>query len=255
MQEMKSCTSAHWLTLTYNDKHVPVSPNGFMTLSKRHVQLFFKRLRRSMPVGHKPIKYYAVGEYGSQFKRPHYHVVILNADSDLFYDAWRDNLGFYLGDLYCADVTPASIAYTCGYMNKIKTVGKFSRDDRVKEFSLMSKGMGLSYLTPAIVNYHLVDPSRNFVTFDGGRRSSLPRYFRTRIFGTEKTGFTTGCVAIARLNQSFYIEDVQATKHALALNEHIAAYGNADGFVRAQAEGRRAAVVNFHYKHSKRKDL
>ena len=31
-----------------------------------------------------PLKYYAVGEYGGQTKRPHYHIVIFNADLSHF---------------------------------------------------------------------------------------------------------------------------------------------------------------------------
>lgn len=56
---------ASFLTLTYNDENLP--PDG--SLVKADLQKFFKRLRKDLA---NPIKYYACGEYGDRFKRPHY---------------------------------------------------------------------------------------------------------------------------------------------------------------------------------------
>ena len=66
MQHEKDAMSAQFITLTYDTSTVPITRNGYMSLDKRDLQLFFKRLRKSqgkdstgasMP----PIKYYAVG--------------------------------------------------------------------------------------------------------------------------------------------------------------------------------------------------
>jgi len=59
-----------------------------MTLKKTDIQKFFKRLRKCHGKKHKSIKYYAVGEYGGQTLRPHYHIVIFNADINYFERAW-----------------------------------------------------------------------------------------------------------------------------------------------------------------------
>lgn len=63
-----------FVTLTYAPEYLP--PNG--SLEKRDIQLFLKRLRKSLRTR---IRYLAVGEYGSRRDRPHYHLVIFGADS------------------------------------------------------------------------------------------------------------------------------------------------------------------------------
>lgn len=63
-----------FLTLTYNDCHLP--PDG--GLKKGHFQDFIKRLRRSL--GRKKISYFHCGEYGADLGRPHYHALIFGHD-------------------------------------------------------------------------------------------------------------------------------------------------------------------------------
>lgn len=59
-----------FVTLTY--EHVPYGG----TLVKRHLQLFMKRLRRRNR--YRKIRFFAVGEYGEETLRPHYHVLLFN---------------------------------------------------------------------------------------------------------------------------------------------------------------------------------
>jgi hypothetical protein len=59
-----------FITLTYNDKHLPKD----YSLNHRHFQLFLKRLRKN--IAPKRIRFYMAGEYGSKFGRPHYHAAI-----------------------------------------------------------------------------------------------------------------------------------------------------------------------------------
>lgn len=82
-EEFKNKSSL-FLTLTYNDEHLPM----YGTLVKEHIQEFFKRLR--WHIGRDKLRYYVVGEYGSQcpdheiincpvcgpLQRPHYHAII-----------------------------------------------------------------------------------------------------------------------------------------------------------------------------------
>lgn len=63
-----------FITLTYDDDHNPI------VLQKKHMQLFIKRLRKS--IGDKKIKYFAAGEYGDKKLRPHYHIIIFGHDFD-----------------------------------------------------------------------------------------------------------------------------------------------------------------------------
>lgn len=59
-----------FLTLTYDDAHLPNDGS----LHKDHLQKFWKRLRKSL--GDVKIRYFACGEYGTQFSRPHYHACV-----------------------------------------------------------------------------------------------------------------------------------------------------------------------------------
>ena len=115
----KECSVAEvscFITLTYNDEHLPVTdwrdttdPSKILefgsgnqpepTLFPRDVQLFIKRLRRWLTyVPSKPrsdvvrdhvdrIRYFAVGEYGGKTHRPHYHILVFGwkpSDMELF---------------------------------------------------------------------------------------------------------------------------------------------------------------------------
>lgn len=64
-----------FLTLTYKPSKLPMDG-----LQVRDVQLFLKRFRiRLERMGYsRSFRYVAVGEYGSKFKRPHYHLIIWN---------------------------------------------------------------------------------------------------------------------------------------------------------------------------------
>jgi len=174
MEEEKVSSSAFFVTLTYDTKYVPITPNGYMSLRKKDVQDFMKRLRKRES---NKLRYYLAGEYGENFSRPHYHMIIFNlSDIDNLEKAWT------VGYIHIGNVTGASVAYTAKYIDKDKRIPLHGRDDRVPEFSLMSKGLGCSYLTPAIVNYHKADLTRCFVKTLDGHAVALPRLFRNRIY-------------------------------------------------------------------------
>jgi len=187
MQEGKTATSAHFLTLTYDDKRVskeglsilPRTANGFATLKKRDLQLFFKRLRQGQPISDqaKPIKYYAVGEYGSKTMRPHYHIILFNAVLSTIDPAWQN------GAIHYGDVTGASIGYTLKYMSKPPRIPVHRNDDRVREFALMSKGLGIGYMSSEMMHWHHADlENRMYVNLLDGKKASMPRYYKEKIY-------------------------------------------------------------------------
>lgn len=162
MQEDKHSDSSYFITLTYDTKTVPITKGGFMALCKRDVQLFFKRLRKShdtdthsMGTG---IRYYVCGEYGGKSYRPHYHMLLFNANLKLMFDT-SDLLVLKHSDydgqtpVRCIQwdkgmvtvgmVNHASVGYTLKYMCKPKRIPLHRNDDRLPEFSLMSKNLGL----------------------------------------------------------------------------------------------------------------
>lgn len=61
-----------FITLTYDDKHIPADHG----LDKKHWQKFAKRLRKK----HGPFRYMHCGEYGEEKARPHYHALLFGID-------------------------------------------------------------------------------------------------------------------------------------------------------------------------------
>lgn len=182
MQEDKVSTSSYFITLTYDTRTVPITRNGFMSLNKRDVQLFYKRLRKAH-VGRgddnnaKPIKYYTVGEYGETSNRPHYHAILFNADVSLIQDAWQN------GHVQYGTVTGASVGYCLKYMSKRRKIPMHKNDDRVPEFGLMSKGLGLSYMTDKMMRWHLANlDSRVYCNLEDGKKIAMPRYYKDKLF-------------------------------------------------------------------------
>jgi hypothetical protein len=184
IKEGERSETAHFVTLTYDTKYVPLTKNGFMTLNKRDIQTFMKRLRKNSD---KKLKYYVCGEYGSKRDRPHYHLIIFNADVEKIERAWsqyKAGLGYVsFGSIYVGEVNEASIGYTLKYMQKLGKIPKHKNDDRLKEFSLMSKGLGQNYISNAMIKWHKNDLlNRMYVPMVEGKKIAMPRYFKDKIY-------------------------------------------------------------------------
>jgi len=202
LQEQDCHKTAHFVTLTYNTAQVPVSPNGWMTLCKSDVPKYMKRLRKSLPGV--TIKYYAAGEYGSTNLRPHYHIILFGVpDVKYIEDSWSID-GVPLGVTHVGDVSGDSIAYCMKYIDKSNPNGLFKgwipyvgRDDRVREFALMSKGLGSSYVTDQVKRYHHQDYGRLFLTHRDGMKIAMPKYYRKLIYDADDGGYQLSIIQAA----------------------------------------------------------
>lgn len=187
-QEQKRSFSSAFLTLTYDNKYLPISENGFPTLDKKHHQLFIKRLRKTIKTHFNeealaPIKYYSCGEYGTKTLRPHYHSVMFNLPQSFIENPDLVTRDWQLGNTMVAICNTATIGYVTKYINKtIFTEGTLSdQDDRQKEFSLMSKGLGENYLTEPRYGYYkkLLTP---YLVIENGEKRSMPRYYKDKLY-------------------------------------------------------------------------
>lgn len=181
MQEEKNSLSAQFITLTYATEHVPCIWNDeyvLLNLYPNDLTLFFKRLRKAHPKGSRSIKYYAVGEYGGTTSRPHYHILLFNAQRELIQDAWN------MGQVYYGTVEGASIGYCLKYMSKNKKKQKQWLAHRTAEFSRMSKGLGISYLEDAIMcNWHIADMvNRMYCVTEQNVKIAMPRYYKELLY-------------------------------------------------------------------------
>lgn len=171
--------SALFVTLTYDTKYVPITKKGYLTLCKDDVQRFFKRLRK---LTNEKIKYFIVGEYGTQKMRPHYHIILFNANREMIARAWAKD-GRELGSIFIGDVSEASIGYTLKYMQKPGKIPIHQNDDRQKEFQLMSKGLGKSYLTQKMIKWHKDDlEQRMYIPMKDGKKIAMPRYYKDKMY-------------------------------------------------------------------------
>lgn len=187
MFELQYHDYAWFVTLTYNDQHVPKhyysDPHTgealpIMSLERRDLQLFFKRLRRAFPQHN--IRYYACGEYGPSTWRPHYHMILygLPLDDLQIYSqrsdgqvtawtspslqaAWSERpFGNYsplldaIGDVHVGLVTWSSCSYTARYVIK-KQLGSDGRDF-YQTYNLQPPFTAMS-LRPAIGKQYLQD--------------------------------------------------------------------------------------------------
>lgn len=189
LQEELISSSSYFVTLTYEDRHLPRTKSNYATLDKTDFQKFMKRLRK---INTRKIRYYAVGEYGTKHWRPHYHAIMFNIDDiDYLQKAWQavepnTDIKSQIGDIHVGNVTSNSIAYTAKYIDKEKKVPTHKRDDRQREFSLMSNGLGANYLTPQIIKWHKADLKRMYCVLPDGIKVAMPKYYRDRIFSQEE---------------------------------------------------------------------
>lgn len=175
--EHKYSKSADWVTLTYNEKNYP--ENG--KISKRDIQLFFKVLRKKSET---KIKYFAVGEYGENTKRPHYHIVIFNVSGNSNERFKAIDSSWDKGFIKIGDVSIKSIKYTLKYM--LKSFKEESSE--LKPFRLMSKSIGIGYVDN-LKDWHKNDITRNFIVVENGAKNRLPRYLRDKIYTKREKEF------------------------------------------------------------------
>lgn len=248
-QESKIHSRQFFVTLTYSPEECPISPNGFMNLNKKHVQDFFKRLRKNTAAH---IRYYMCGEYGTKYRRPHYHLIIFSddrcADTDIV-SAWiNPATGYLFGGVHFGDVESASIQYTVQYYDKGDWYPAHKRDDREPEFSLMSKKLGLNFLNEDTAKYIISRPDKQYL-YDGGIRLAIPRYYKRRLFEY------VGTQSIVELHPSFviHVSDMadERRKRNLITKSIQDEKEQPDPADRTVHEDRAAAIRN--YRASKRK--
>lgn len=120
--------SASFVTLTYDDEHLPRNEKGFITLNRKHLQNWIKNIRRQMEYHNEkiPFKVLYCGEYGDGSHsttstgvstcRPHYHIVFLGLGTQRVRKYTRKLWKFGLCDI--GELSAGGIRYLCKYMTK-----------------------------------------------------------------------------------------------------------------------------------------
>lgn len=155
---------ASFLTLTYDDAHLPID----WSVSSRPIKLFMKSLRKTTA---RKLRYFMVAEYGETTLRPHYHMALFGEDfasdrehhrttdrGDRLYTSDRLSGLWKRGHALIGDLNATSAAYIARYCTK-KITGDaaayhYRRIDPLTgevfetrpEFSTQSKGIGKKWI-------------------------------------------------------------------------------------------------------------
>lgn len=162
--------SSHFVTLTYDDLHVPQDGS----VCPRELRLFLKRLRERVRDDGVEIRYYAVGEYGDLTQRPHYHLALfgladlphvnagdahvwgLPACSCVLCCSWTK------GSVDRGDLTAQSAAYIVSYVAKGLTKEDHPElGNRYREFARMSRKPGIGAHAVPVIAKALSDDRRS----------------------------------------------------------------------------------------------
>jgi hypothetical protein len=136
MLEQSVSPISSFVSLNYPPSELP--EDGSLKLS--HLQQYIKRLRYYLD---KKITYFAVGEYGLEKMRPHYHLAVFGAgvrNEQEFKKAWYEPEVKYVATVDVGELNIKSAKYICGY-----TVEKLANKDKRlfgkrKEFMTCSRG-------------------------------------------------------------------------------------------------------------------
>ena len=181
--ELTSWSSASFVTLTYDDEHLPTN----RSLIKEDLQKYFKRLRYYLSEKYGKdyrIKYFACGEYGDKLQRPHYHAIIFGVgpvtDREIIQKSWNKCKWQFLSSSSIGNVTDDSIQYVSGYIQK-KQLGKANTEKYEKmgllpPFQICSQGLGLQFLMS-----HADLFREQGCIKDKGKNIPLPRYYKKKL--------------------------------------------------------------------------
>lgn len=200
MLEQSLHSDSVFLTLTYTDEKLPRTSTNLPTLDPKHLKDWLKRLRDR--ISPSKVRFFAVGEYGDETFRPHYHVALFGYPAcsygnsrytrtrqrccdhcDLIRDTWGR------GAIFAGDLSVNSAQYIVGYVAKKLTDKSDPRlNGRHPEFARMSlkPGIGRDFMDE-VASVLLGPGGGNFADdvpthlAHGTRKFPLGRYLRRRL--------------------------------------------------------------------------
>lgn len=199
MAEKRNSFSSYFVTLTYDEKHLPRTDTG-CSINKDDHKKFINELKeleseerlserqkisqeendrkqRLVPEIGK-LKYYGVYEYGDQTQRSHAHYILFNVrDINNIIAAW--GMGRVEID---PDVNQNNIDYVLKYMVKLH---KGENENRQKEVSYCSKGIGTAAADEHFISYLRRDSTTQIVNARN-HKIPIPRYYKKKYLSDEE---------------------------------------------------------------------
>lgn len=185
-----------FVTLTYDDdsvKHLvrqDALGRPILSLCRDDYRNFIKRLRSKIHYNNlyktgyvdKTFKYLVVGEYGGQFKRPHFHVLFFGLDyahcDKLIQDCWQH------GITDCGQIKQGGIRYVLKYLDKqihsedAKIAYDYNNIERPFSFHSINLGVGL-YKD----NIDFIKNNNYCYKTKHNKLRPIPAYYRNKLFG------------------------------------------------------------------------
>lgn len=132
-QEASMHKNNTWVTLTYRNSSLPPDSSLWRPDLKYFIEDLRKKYVPKNPKEHEKITYFACGEYGEQYGRPHYHICLFNFKfPDQYFHKYnkKTKVSYFRspslerlwpnGFSDCSELTAAAAAYTARYCLKKK---------------------------------------------------------------------------------------------------------------------------------------
>lgn len=233
MHEASLWDASSFVTLTYDDEHLPVQGQ----LVYKHFQLFMRRLRKAR--ADRKVRFFMCGEYGEKFQRPHFHACLFNVefpDRELFSTAGGNRLytSAELSRLWTdgfasvGELSFDSAAYVARYCMK-KVNGKLA-DDHYRRTDLITGEMvemepefSHMSLKPGIAGEWFDRYWKDVVVRDevhvNGTRAKPPRFYDKRLLVIDADKFDE--IAYERYLKSVEFQD-DTSPERLRVREEVA---------------------------------
>ena len=182
--------SCYFVTLTYapeNLRYKSDKETGEMydvpSVCTTDPGLFMRKLRKCLG---KRIRYFACGEYGKQFDRPHIHIMLF-----LDFDIRAEDLRPYVEKSWKFGIVKGIYPFS---VRLSEYIAKYSMKQFGDDYTKKEKPFARMSLKPAIGSVYLSDKikqfhrnSKSFVCHDNtGTPFALPKYYKERIFSKEE---------------------------------------------------------------------
>lgn len=225
MHEAKLYDQNSFLTLTYDDAHLPED----RSLRYSDFQKFMRALRKHAK--DRKIRFYMSGEYGGETGRPHYHAIVFNWDfPDKLYFKKSREFRIYTskllselwphGNHWIGSVTFESAAYVARYCLE-KITGDLAEQHyqgRTPEFNKSSNRPGIG--APWLSRF-MTDVYPNGMVVVNGKLAKAPRYY-DKLFKRGATLQEKDDLEYKRFEMSQITHPEDNTDERLAVREQVA---------------------------------
>lgn len=139
-----SCYSTSaFVTFTYNDDNLRFK-EGFRypTLSKDDLHKYLDNIKHQLKNRNIEYEYFACGEYGDSFQRPHYHILFFGLDYQLFQKYFEKTWKY--GTVKVLPCDSSSFRYVTKYLTKqdSRSDSEYFDLGRIPPFFKYSRGLG-----------------------------------------------------------------------------------------------------------------